>query len=63
MDMKKKNHGKTSAKFKGGKIVNAYGRDNSDVTGSASDERGSTKGSPTDLGHSLKGTSANQRQP
>lgn len=59
MDLSKKNHGLQ----KSGKWIEAYGKDDSDVTGSAKMERDPHKmgGSITNLSHSLSGTSANQK--
>lgn len=66
MELSKKNHGHVKSTFKTngeGKtvLVEAFGKDDSDVTGSASKERGGKfGGSMTNLSHSLTGTSANQ---
>lgn len=62
MDRSKKNHGTTVENVMGSKIMTAYGKDDSDVTMSASKERGGKMGgSMTDLSHSLSGSSANQK--
>lgn len=62
MDMSKKNHGIVTSSVGGMKMKEAYGKDDSDVTGPASKERaGKFGGSPTDLSHSLSGSSANQK--
>ena len=60
-----KNHGTAKAKMnKGGSIKNSYGRDNSDITGSSGQERiGPCGGGTKNLAHSLKGTTATQRNP
>lgn len=57
------NHGKTQvSSLRGQKIRTDYGKDSSDVHGSAKHERmGSCGGGSTDLGHSLSGSSAKQR--
>lgn len=61
MEMSKKNHGITVEKVGGMRIKTAYGKDDSDVTGSAKVERGGSMGGGIEnLSHSLKGTSANQ---
>lgn len=59
MELSKKNHGLV----KQGKFIEAYGKDDSDVTGSAAKERNphTMGGSITNLAHSLSGTSANQK--
>lgn len=59
MDRASKNHGVSKADG----MITAYGKDNSDVTGSKSQERGTGKmgGSITNLSHSLSGSSANQK--
>ena len=63
MDLSKKNHGIVKSKIDGATVMEAYGKDDSDVTGSASKERGphSMGGGITNLSHSLSGTSANQK--
>lgn len=62
MELSKKNHGVVKSKIDGGTILESYGKDDSDVTGSASKERGGKLGgSITNLSHSLSGTSANQK--
>jgi hypothetical protein len=64
MDRMKKNHGQTVESLGNGtKFVEAYGKDNSDVTGKAKHERSphSMGGSINNLSHSLSGTSANQK--
>lgn len=62
MELSKKNHGTTVEKVAGMRIKTAYGKDDSDVTGSAKEERGGElAGGIENLGHSLKGTSANQK--
>ncbi|MEN6302256.1 MAG: hypothetical protein ABFD96_05985 [Armatimonadia bacterium] len=64
MDVSKKNHGTVKTRVDGNTtIVEAYGKDDSDVTGSAKKERGphNMGGSITNLSHSLSGTSANQK--
>lgn len=63
MEMSKKNHGTVKTKVGGSTIMEAFGKDDSDVTGSAAKERGphSMGGSITNLSHSLTGTSANQK--
>lgn len=62
MQMSKKNHGTVKTRVDGSTIMEAYGKDDSDVTGSASKERvGKFGGGMSDLSHSLTGTSANQK--
>jgi hypothetical protein len=62
MEMSKKNHGVVKESADGTKFLTSYGKDDSDVTGSAMKERiGKFGGSMTDLSHSLSGTSANQK--
>lgn len=62
MDVAKKNHGTVKTRVDGSTIMEAYGKDDSDVVGSASKERvGKFGGGMTDLSHSLTGTSANQK--
>ncbi len=62
MQISKKNHGTVMASAGGSKIMEAYGKDDSDVTGPASKERaGKFGGGPENLAHSLTGTSANQK--
>lgn len=62
MQTSKKNHGTKTESADGSKIMTAYGKDSSDVTGSMAQERGGKMGgSMTDLSHSLSGTSANQK--
>lgn len=62
MEMSKKNHGIVKTRVDGSTIVEAYGKDDSDVTGSASQERaGKFGGGMNNLAHSLSGTSANQK--
>lgn len=62
MEMSKKNHGIVNTRVDGSIIREAYGKDDSDVTGSASKERaGKFGGGMTNLSHSLSGTSANQK--
>lgn len=63
MEMSKKNHGTVKTRSMGSTIVEAYGKDDSDVTGSAAKERNAHNigGSITNLAHSLSGTSANQK--
>lgn len=61
MDLSKKNHGTTVESMAGSKWKESYGKDDSDVTGSAQTERSiKMGGSITNLSHSLSGTSANQ---
>ena len=61
-EFSKKNHGIVITKQNGTRIKEAYGKDDSDVTGSAKDERRRDDfgGGMDNLDHSLKGTSANQ---
>ena len=62
MQMSKKNHGVVKTRVDGSTIMESYGKDDSDVTGSAAKERvGKFGGGMTDLSHSLSGTSANQK--
>lgn len=62
MEMSKKNHGIVKSKIDGATVMEAYGKDDSDVTGSASKERvGKFGGGISNLSHSLSGTSANQK--
>lgn len=62
MDLSKKNHGIVKTRADGSTIMEAYGKDDSDVTGSASQERlGKFGGGMTNLSHSLTNTSANQK--
>lgn len=62
MDTCKKNHGVVKSKIDGATVMEAYGKDDSDVCGSASTERGGKMGGGiTNLSHSLSGTSANQK--
>ena len=62
MEMSKKNHGVKMTAVDGTKFLEAYGKDDSDVTGSAMEERaGKMGGGITNLSHSLNGTSANQK--
>ena len=64
MDMMKKNHGQTVESLGNGtKWVEAYGKDDSDVTGKAKMERSphSMGGGIDNLSHSLSGTRANQK--
>jgi hypothetical protein len=59
----KKNHGIEKSSAGGTKFMEPYGKDDSDVVGSAMMERNPHKmgGSITNLAHSLSGTSANQK--
>lgn len=60
----KKNHGIVDTKAGGITIREAYGRDLSDVSHSASEERGGSRkmgGGMDNLSHSISGTSANQK--
>lgn len=62
MEMSKKNHGIVKSKIDGATVMEAFGKDDSDVTGSASKERGGKFGGGiSNLSHSLSGTSANQK--
>lgn len=62
MDLSKKNHGIVKTRADGSTIMEAYGKDDSDVTGSASQERlGKFGGGMSNLSHSLTNTSANQK--
>jgi hypothetical protein len=62
MQMSKKNHGTVKTRVEGSTIMEPYGKDDSDVTGSAAKERvGKFGGGMSDLSHSLTGTSANQK--
>ena len=62
MDVSKKNHGLVKTKIEGATLMESYGKDDSDVTGSASHERGGKFGGGiNNLSHSLTGTSANQK--
>lgn len=62
MQTSKKNHGVVKTRVDGTTIMESYGKDDSDVTGSASKERaGKFGGGMSDLSHSLSGTSANQK--
>ncbi len=62
MDVAKKNHGTVKTRVDGSTIMEAYGKDDSDVVGAASKERvGKFGGGMTNLSHSLSGTSANQK--
>lgn len=62
MDVAKKNHGTVKTKVDGSTIMEAFGKDDSDVVGSAKHERGGKMGGGiTNLSHSLSGTSANQK--
>lgn len=62
MDVAKKNHGTVKTRADGSTIMEAFGKDDSDVVGSASQERGGKMGGGiTNLSHSLSGTSANQK--
>lgn len=58
----KYNHGTESSKKGRFTYLESYGKDDSNWTGSAADERGNSgqKGSATDLSHSLSGCKANQ---
>lgn len=59
----KKNHGTVMSSADGTKFMEPYGKDDSDVVGSAKKERNphNIGGSITNLSHSLSGTSANQK--
>lgn len=64
MERATKNGGMVTEKMSNGsRWMDAYGKDDSDVAGSAKMERGPHKmgGSITNLAHSLSGTSANQK--
>lgn len=62
MELSKKNHGVVKTTVDGTKFLESYGKDDSDVTGSAKDERKmNIGGGITNLSHSLSGTSANQK--
>lgn len=62
MELSKKNHGTVVTRVDGTSIMEAYGKDDSDVTGSASKERaGKFGGGINNLSHSLSGSSANQK--
>ena len=62
MQMSKKNHGLVKTRVEGSTIMESYGKDDSDVTGSAAPERvGKFGGGMSDLSHSLTNTSANQK--
>lgn len=62
MDLSKKNHGVMREKADGTTFLTSYGKDDSDVTGSAKQERmPSFGGGVTNLSHSISGTSANQK--
>lgn len=62
MDVAKKNHGTVKTRVDGTTIMEAYGKDDSDVVGASSKERiGKFGGGMTDLSHSLTNTSANQK--
>ncbi len=58
----KYNHGTSTAKKGRFTIMDSYGKDDSNWTGSSADERGNSGqgGSVTDLSHSLSGSKANQ---
>ncbi|MCP5014628.1 MAG: hypothetical protein GY938_05015 [Ketobacter sp.] len=62
MEKNKSNSGvSTTSGKRGMKVKNSFGRDNSDVSGSASQERGGKAGGgKSNLSHSLSGTKANQ---
>ncbi len=54
------NHGVVDS----GNVKEAFGKDTSNYTGSKTEERGAKPaGSGEDLGHTLKGATANQRNP
>lgn len=63
--MAEKLHGTKKVSNGGGQtIINSYGRDNSDYTGSKKMAREGSdgfKGGVNDVSHSLSGTSANQK--
>ncbi len=63
MDLSKKNHGVTTTSQMGSKWVESYGKDDSDVTGSAGKERNphNMGGGIDNLSHSLSGCKANQK--
>lgn len=63
MELSKKNHGTVKSRVNGSTFMEAYGKDDSDVTGSAAKERNphNIGGSISNLSHSLTGTSANQK--
>lgn len=62
MELSKKNHGTVVTKEAGMRIKEAYGKDDSDVTGSAKEERrAEMKGGMDYVGHSIKGATANQK--
>lgn len=63
MQLSKKNHGTVKSRVEGGTtIMEAFGKDDSDVTGSAAQERSDKFGGGiNNLSHSLSGTSANQK--
>jgi len=63
MERARKNGGETVESLGNGtKLKTSYGKDDSDVAGSASKERiGKFGGGMEDLSHSLTGTSANQK--
>lgn len=61
--IQKKNHGTVKSSAGGTKFLEPYGKDDSDVAGSANKERNphNMGGSITNLAHSLTGVSANQK--
>jgi hypothetical protein len=63
MELSKKNHGIVLEKKDGTTFKTAYGKDDSDVCGTAMKERmpHSISGGVDDLSHSIKGASANQK--
>ena len=62
MGDKKYNHGEVRTEAKGATIVQSFGKDCSDYTGSATEERGKKlKGDVNNLSHSLNGATAVQR--
>ena len=66
MDLSKKNHGTVKSRAAGADggttFMEAFGKDDSDVTMSAAKERGERMGGGiNNLAHSLSGTSANQK--
>ena len=62
MELSKKNHGTVVTKEAGMRIKEAYGKDDSDYTGSAKEERRHDMGGGMDdISHSIKGATANQK--
>ncbi|MFT3987182.1 hypothetical protein [Aestuariivirga sp.] len=62
MELSKKNHGVVKTTVDGTKFLESYGKDDSDVTGSARDERKmNIGGGINDLSRSLIGATANQK--